>query len=76
MIAEILLAGIEKDENLKSFLTVQPSFRLVDDLIVGFEDEAQARKCLTAVRRAMWKVNFQLPDEKTIGCYRRAQYSR
>jgi hypothetical protein len=66
MIAEILLAGIEKDENLKSFLTVQPSFRLVDDLIVGFEDEALARKCLTALRRALWKFNLQLNDEKTV----------
>jgi hypothetical protein len=49
LIAEILLAGIEKDDDLKSFLSAQPSFRLVDDLMVGFEDEGRARKCLSSL---------------------------
>ena len=52
MIAEILLAGIEK--GLKSFLTVQPSFRLVDDLIVGFETEP-------------WRENASLPFAMACG---------
>jgi hypothetical protein len=65
LIAELLLAGIEKDKDLQSFLTTQPAFRLVDDLIVGFEDESNARKCLGALRRALWKFNLQLNDEKT-----------
>jgi hypothetical protein len=32
---------------------------------VRFEDERQAHKCLGALRRALWKFNLQLNDEKT-----------
>jgi hypothetical protein len=55
-------AGIEKDSDYRTFLNGRPAFRLVDDLIVGFHD---ARKCLAALRRALWKFNLQLNDEKT-----------
>jgi len=65
LIAELLLAGIEKDDEFRTFLRTRPAFRLVDDLIVGFEDEREARKCLAALRRALWKFNLQLNDEKT-----------
>jgi hypothetical protein len=65
VIAELLLAGIEKDGDLQAFLRTRPAFRLVDDLMVGFEDEREARKCLAALRRALWKFNLQLNDEKT-----------
>jgi len=65
LIAELLLAGIEKDEGLRSLLSRRSAFRLVDDLIVGFDNESDARKCLAALRKAMWKYNLQLNDEKT-----------
>jgi hypothetical protein len=66
IIAELLLAGIEKDRSLEAFLSTRPAIRLVDDLIIGFEEESEARRCLAALRRALWKFNLQLNDEKTV----------
>jgi hypothetical protein len=66
IIAELLLAGIEKDQDLQTFFNARPAFRLVDDLIIGFEQESEARRCLAALRRALWKFNLQLNDEKTV----------
>jgi hypothetical protein len=74
LIAELLLAGIEKDQDLRTALEARPAFRLVDDLVVGFENESEARKGLAALRRALWKFNLQLNDEKTSVLPSRAIY--
>jgi hypothetical protein len=65
LIAELLLAGIEKDKDFLAFIKTRPAFRLVDDFIIGFEQEHEARRCLAALRKALWKFNLQLNDEKT-----------
>jgi hypothetical protein len=65
IIAEILLSGVEADPILKPFLKQGRAFRLLDDFMMGFMNEPQARQALTALRNALWKYNLQLNDDKT-----------
>jgi hypothetical protein len=65
IVAEVLFAGIESDEQLAPFLRDRIAFRLVDDLTVGFESEEDAYRALAALRNALWKFNLQLNEEKT-----------
>ncbi len=65
IIAEMLLAGIEKDETFNPYLKGGTAFRLLDDCVIGFNDEEVARKALAALRSALWKYNLQLNEEKT-----------
>ncbi len=65
LVAELLLAGVERDEELASFLKTHHAIRLVDDYTFGFDDEETARKCLATLRSALWKFNLQLNEEKT-----------
>ena len=65
VIAEILVAGVEADKNYASLVKDRPRIRLLDDFIVGFDDENEAQKARTALRRALWGFNLQLNEEKT-----------
>ena len=65
IIAELLLAGVQKHPDLASHLSGRPAYRLVDDFFIGFEDEARAQACLDALRRALWDFNLHLNDAKT-----------
>jgi hypothetical protein len=65
LIAELLFAGIESDHQFSLSLGERLSFRLVDDLTIGFETEDDANRSLVALRNALWKFNLQLNEEKT-----------
>jgi hypothetical protein len=65
IIAELLLAGVQKDPTLTTALNGRDGYRLMDDFFVGFESEASARKCLDALRSALWAFNLYLNDRKT-----------
>jgi hypothetical protein len=65
IIAEILLAGIEKDEAILPHLKNGTAFRLLDDYFIGFDEEENAQKTLVALRSALWRFNLQLNEEKT-----------
>ena len=65
LIAELLLAGVQRHPALAPHLSGRAAYRLVDDFYVGFGDEAQAQACLDALRRAMWDFNLHLNDAKT-----------
>jgi hypothetical protein len=65
IMAEMLLAGIERDEALAPYLKHGVAFRLLDDFVIGFDDEEAARRALFALRSALWKFNLQLNEGKT-----------
>ncbi len=65
LIAELLLAGIESDKQFSLLLKDRLAFRLVDDFAIGFEREEDANRSLVALRKALWKFNLQLNEEKT-----------
>jgi hypothetical protein len=65
IIAEILLAGVQKAEPLAQMIQGQGAYRLVDDFFIGFEDESAARRCQDALRRALWDYNLHLNETKT-----------
>lgn len=65
VIAELLMAGIESDERFSQCISGRPAARLIDDFIVGFDDEESTRSALAALRNALWKFNLQLNNEKT-----------
>lgn len=65
VLAEILLAGVQADSALRAALGDHDRFRLLDDFVVGFDTEHDARRALTSLRRALWKFNLQLNEEKT-----------
>lgn len=65
IIAEILMAGIEADKEFASCTAGRVACRLVDDFLIGFDNEDAARRALGAWRSALWKFNLQLNDYKT-----------
>ena len=65
IIAELLLAGVQKHAELAPYLSGRSAYRLVDDFFIGFDDEAEAQACLDALRRALWDYNLHLNDAKT-----------
>jgi hypothetical protein len=65
IIAEILLAGVQKAEPLAQMLQGRGAYRLVDDFFIGFEDESAARRCQDALRRVLWDYNLHLNETKT-----------
>jgi hypothetical protein len=65
IIAEVLLAGIERDSRFRPYLHDRLAFRLVDDLVIGFERQEDAYKALAALRLALREFNLQLNEEKT-----------
>lgn len=65
IVAEILLSGIHGNEAFKKAIGDHLAYRLVDDFFIGFEDEATARKCHDALRRALWDYNLYLNETKT-----------
>jgi hypothetical protein len=65
IIAEVLLAGVEQDDRFSRATNGRPIFRLMDDFVIGFEEEASARTALTSLRHALWEFNLQLNDQKT-----------
>lgn len=65
IIAELLLAGVESDADFAECVKGKSSYRLLDDFLIGFDDENSALRALAALRSALWKFNLQLNDEKT-----------
>ena len=65
VIAEVLLAGVEADQELAPFIVKGCAFRLLDDFSIGCNTEEEAKRALHALRRVLWKYNLQLNDEKT-----------
>jgi Reverse transcriptase (RNA-dependent DNA polymerase) len=65
IIAEILLSGIEMNTDFNQVVTKHKVIRLVDDFLIGFEDEASAASALTSLRTALWAFNLQLNENKT-----------
>lgn len=65
IIAELLMAGVENDPVFSATIAARPMARLLDDIIIGFEDEASAKRALASLRRTLWKFNLQLNEEKT-----------
>lgn len=65
IVAELLLSGVESDEDLASYVRAENAFRLLDDFSIGFNSEADARQGLRAIRHVLWKYNLQLNDAKT-----------
>ena len=65
IIAELLLAGAQKTPTLAEALEGRDGYRLMDDFFIGFENEDGARKCLEALRSALWAFNLYLNDRKT-----------
>jgi hypothetical protein len=65
IIAEMLLAGVESEVSFSASVNGRPAFRLLDDFIIGFDDEPAARRALAALRAALWTYNLQLNEEKT-----------
>lgn len=65
IVAELLMAGVESDPALSATIAGRPMARLLDDFIIGFEDEGSARRALACLRQTLWKFNLQLNEEKT-----------
>lgn len=65
IIAEILLSGVHKDEELTQAIGDAPGFRVVDDFFLGFDNEEKCQVALNALRNALAKFNMRLNDEKT-----------
>lgn len=65
IIAELLMTGVESDSAFSAAIAGRPMARLLDDFIIGFEDEFSARKALSSLRQTLWKFNLQLNEEKT-----------
>jgi hypothetical protein len=65
IIAEILLAGIHKEEPFAKLMVGRDAYRLVDDFFIGFDDESAARRCHDALRRVLWDYNLHLNETKT-----------
>ena len=59
------MAGVETDRDFSTAIAGKPMARLLDDIVIGFQDEGSARKALNALRHALWKFNLQLNEEKT-----------
>jgi hypothetical protein len=74
IVAEILLAGVEADGVFASSVHGRPAFRLLDDFMIGFDEEIEARKALGALRSALWKYNLQLNDQKTAVVHSKAVF--
>ena len=65
LIAEVLLAGVERDSRFSGAITGRPMCRLMDDFVIGFDDEESARAALASLRHSLWEFNLQLNDQKT-----------
>jgi hypothetical protein len=65
IVAEILLSGIHRNEVFGKVVAGRLAYRLVDDFLIGFEDEGTARRCQDALRRALWDYNLHLNESKT-----------
>lgn len=65
IIAELILSGVEQDPDFASMITGRPSYRLVDDYIIGFKKHEDAQAAERALRRALWRYNLQLNETKT-----------
>lgn len=65
IIAEVLLAGVERDKEFSKLIRGRPAFRLLDDYVIGFDNIKTAKAALGALRTTLWKFNLQLNEEKT-----------
>lgn len=65
IVAELILAEVEKDSGYAQLVDARPATRLLDDFLIGFENESHAVQALGALRNALWKFNLQLNEEKT-----------
>jgi Reverse transcriptase (RNA-dependent DNA polymerase) len=74
IIAEVLLAGVEANANWIASVSGRPAFRLLDDYVIGFDEEASAQKALAALRSALWTFNLQLNEDKTTIAHARSMF--
>ena len=65
IIAEILMCGMYSTTKLGEILGGGKSIRLVDDILIGFNDEEAAYAALTKLRSIFWTYNLQLNEAKT-----------
>jgi hypothetical protein len=65
LIAEVLMVGVESDSDFSRSIAGRPACRLIDDFMIGFENENEAVSALATLRSALWKYNLQLNDGKT-----------
>lgn len=65
IVAELILAEVEKDEAYAEAVKGRPASRLLDDFLIVFYTEEVAYKALGALRSALWKFNLQLNEDKT-----------
>ena len=65
IVAELLLSGIAKELRFPKNVTTVNCLRLVDDLLVGFENAEEAKGLLGDLRSKFWAYNLQLNEEKT-----------
>jgi hypothetical protein len=74
IVAEILLAGVESDGRFAESIKGMKAYRLLDDFVIGFDDELLAKKALAALRSALWTFNLQLNDDKSSVAHARTHF--
>lgn len=65
IVAEILMSGITRELGLPNNSSGLQSLRLVDDILVGFDNVDDAKNMLIKLRTKMWSYNLQLNESKT-----------
>ncbi len=65
VIAEVLMSGVEGDQEYLALTDNRTALRLIDDFVIGFDNRDDAIRTLRALRKALWKFNLQLNEEKT-----------
>lgn len=65
LMAEVIMASVERDEPFRRTIEAHPGMRMVDDFMIGFDDAASAEQALGSLRTALWDFNLQLNDNKT-----------
>jgi hypothetical protein len=65
ILAELIMSRIEQDKEMSFLLTKSNYARLIDDFIIGFHSENDAKRAIHKLRTALWKFNLQLNEEKT-----------
>jgi Reverse transcriptase (RNA-dependent DNA polymerase) len=66
IIAELLLSGITKELGFPQTSLSLQSLRLVDDILIGYDNVDDAKRLLLEMRAKFWAYNLQLNDTKTM----------
>ena len=65
IISEILMSGIESEDEFLKNLDLTKAVRLIDDIYIGENTKHEAESALERVTSALWMYNLQLNEEKT-----------